>query len=44
MKKNDKDMFVNGMFFEMDVVDVIYIIEVVRKEIRVMEGINKIGI
>jgi hypothetical protein len=31
------------MFFDLDVVDVISLLEVVRQELRVMEGLHKIG-
>lgn len=40
----DTALFVNGMFFDLDVVDVISLLEVVRQELRVMEGLHKIGI
>jgi UDP-glucose:glycoprotein glucosyltransferase len=39
----DTALFVNGMFFDLDVVDVISLLEVVRQELRVMEGLHKIG-
>ncbi len=39
----DTALFVNGIFFDMDVVDIFTILETVRQEMRVMEGLYKIG-
>jgi UDP-glucose:glycoprotein glucosyltransferase len=44
LQPTDTALFVNGMFFDLDVVDVISLLEVVRQELRVMEGLHKIGI
>jgi UDP-glucose:glycoprotein glucosyltransferase len=41
---SDTALFLNGMFFDMDVVDVFTILETVRQEVRVMEGLYKIGL
>lgn len=43
LQPTDTALFVNGMFFDLDVVDVISLLEVVRQELRVMEGLHKIG-
>jgi UDP-glucose:glycoprotein glucosyltransferase len=43
LQSTDTALFVNGMFFDLDVVDVISLLEVVRQELRVMEGLHKIG-
>ena len=39
----DTALFLNGMFFDLDVVDIFSILETVRQEIRIMEGLYKIG-
>lgn len=39
----DTALFLNGIFFDMDVVDIFTIFESVRQEIKVMEGLYKIG-
>lgn len=43
LQPTDTALFVNGMFFDLDVVDIISLLEVVRQELRVMEGLHKIG-
>lgn len=40
---SDTALFLNGIFFDMDVVDIFTIFETVRQEIKVMEGLYKIG-
>lgn len=40
----DTVLFLNGMYFDMDVVDIFSILETVRQEIRIMEGLYRIGI
>ncbi|KAJ9575218.1 hypothetical protein L9F63_025829 [Diploptera punctata] len=44
LQSSDTALFVNGMFFDLDVIDVISLLEVIRQELRVMEGLHKIGI
>ncbi|XP_067014377.2 UDP-glucose:glycoprotein glucosyltransferase isoform X2 [Anabrus simplex] len=44
LQPSDTALFVNGMFFDVDLVDAITLLEVVRQELRVMEGLHKIGI
>ncbi|KAK7864404.1 hypothetical protein R5R35_000446 [Gryllus longicercus] len=44
LQPSDTALFLNGMFFDLDVVDMISLLEVVRQELRVMEGLHKIGI
>lgn len=39
----DTALFLNGMFFDMDVVDIFSVLETVRQEIRIMEGLYRIG-
>ena len=43
LQPTDTALFLNGMFFDLDVVDIISLLEVVRQELRVMEGLHKIG-
>ena len=43
LQPSDTALFVNGMFFDLDVIDVISLLEVIRQELRVMEGLHKIG-
>lgn len=40
----DTALFINGLFFDLDVVDVISLLEVLRQELRAMEGLHNIGI
>lgn len=40
---SDTALFLNGMFFDMDVVDIFTILETIRQESRVMEGLYRIG-
>lgn len=39
----DTAIFLNGMYFDIEIVDMISLMEVVRQELRVMEGLHKIG-
>lgn len=39
----DTALFLNGMFFDMDIVDIFTILETVKQEIRLMEGLYRIG-
>ena len=40
---SDAALFVNGMFFDMDTMDVFTLFEHLREEQRVMEGLAKVG-
>ncbi|XP_071443072.1 UDP-glucose:glycoprotein glucosyltransferase 1 [Hetaerina americana] len=40
----DTALFLNGMFFDMDIADIMTILEALRQELRIMEGLHKIGI
>lgn len=44
LQPQDTAIFVNGMFFDLDVVDVISLLEVIRQEHRLMQGLHSIGI
>lgn len=41
---SDAAIFVNGMYFDMEIMDVISLLEVLRQELRIMEKLHKIGI
>ncbi|XP_046391867.1 UDP-glucose:glycoprotein glucosyltransferase 1 isoform X2 [Ischnura elegans] len=40
----DTALFLNGMFFDVDIADIMTIFEALRQELRTMEGLHKIGI
>lgn len=44
LQPQDTAFFINGMFFDVDIVDVYGILDVVRQELRTMEGLHKIGV
>lgn len=44
IQPSDTALFINGLFFDLDVVDVISLLEVLRQELRSMEGLHNIGI
>lgn len=44
IQPSDTALFINGLFFDLDVVDIISLLEVLRQELRAMEGLHNIGI
>jgi len=44
LQPQDTAIFINGMFFDLDVVDVISLLEVLREEHRTMQGLHTVGI
>ncbi|KAL0281658.1 UNVERIFIED_CONTAM: hypothetical protein PYX00_002578 [Menopon gallinae] len=44
LSPSDAAIFINGMFFDVEIVDVITLLEVLRQELRIMEKLHKIGI
>lgn len=44
LSPQDTAIFVNGMFFDLDVVDVISLLEIIRQEQRLMQGLHTIGV
>lgn len=44
LQPQDTALFINGMFFDVDVIDAYGILDIVRQELRTMQGLNKIGI
>lgn len=43
LQPQDTAIFVNGMFFDLDVVDVISLLEIIRQEQRLMQGLHAVG-
>ncbi|XP_068902537.1 UDP-glucose:glycoprotein glucosyltransferase isoform X2 [Tenebrio molitor] len=43
LQPSDTALFINGMFYDVDLVDVYGILDVLRQELRTMEGLHKIG-
>lgn len=44
LQPSDTALFVNGMFYDIDLIDIYGILEVLRNELRSMEGLHNIGI
>ncbi|XP_014254817.1 UDP-glucose:glycoprotein glucosyltransferase [Cimex lectularius] len=44
LQPSDTALFINGMFFDLETQDIFSILEYIREELRVMEGLNDIGI
>lgn len=44
IQPQDTAIFINGMFFDLDVVDMISLLEIIRQEQRLMQGLHTIGI
>lgn len=44
LQPSDTALFINGMFFDLDIVDIISLFEVIRQEQRVMQGLHNIGV
>ncbi|KAJ3654931.1 hypothetical protein Zmor_014082 [Zophobas morio] len=44
LQPSDTALFINGMFYDVDLVDVYGILDILRQELRTMEGLHKIGI
>lgn len=44
IQPSDTALFINGLFFDLDVIDIISLLEVLRQELRTMEGLHNIGI
>lgn len=40
----DTALFVNGLFYDIDLIDVYGILDILRQELRTMEGLHKFGI
>lgn len=44
LQPSDTALFINGMFFDVDLIDIYGILDVLRQELRTMEGLHKIGV
>ncbi|XP_028131393.1 UDP-glucose:glycoprotein glucosyltransferase [Diabrotica virgifera virgifera] len=44
LQPSDTALFINGMFYDIDLVDVYGILEILRQELKTMEGLHGLGI
>ncbi|KAI4464405.1 udp-glucose glycoprotein:glucosyltransferase [Holotrichia oblita] len=44
LQSSDTALFINGLFYDIDLVDVYGILDILRQELRTMEGLHDIGI
>lgn len=44
LQPSDTALFINGMFFDLDLVDIYTILETLRQEMRTMQGLHTIGV
>lgn len=44
LQPSDTALFINGMFFDLDLVDIYTVLETLRQEMKTMEGLHAIGI
>ncbi|XP_017781204.1 PREDICTED: UDP-glucose:glycoprotein glucosyltransferase [Nicrophorus vespilloides] len=44
LQSSDTALFINGLYYDVDLVDVYGILDVVRQELRTMEGLHSIGV
>ncbi|CAH0557003.1 unnamed protein product [Brassicogethes aeneus] len=44
LQPSDTALFINGMFYDVDLIDVYGIMDVLRQELRTMEGLHQLGI
>lgn len=43
IQPTDTALFINGLFFDLEAIDVLTLLESLRSELRVMESLHKIG-
>lgn len=43
LQPTDTALFVNGLFYDLETIDVLTLLESLRAELRVMESLHKIG-
>ena len=43
IQPSETALFINGLFFDLEAVDVLTLLESLRTELRVMESLHKIG-
>lgn len=44
IQPTDTALFINGLFFDLEAIDVLTLLESLRSELRVMEALHKIGV
>lgn len=44
LQSSDTALFINGMFYDIDLVDIYGILDILRQELRTMEGLFKVGL
>ncbi|CAH1183606.1 unnamed protein product [Phaedon cochleariae] len=44
LQPSDTALFINGMFYDIDLVDIYGLLEILRQELRTMEGLHSIGV
>lgn len=44
LQPSDTGLFINGLFYDIDVVDIFGILDVLRQELRTMEGLYEVGL
>lgn len=43
LQPSDTALFINGMYYDIDLIDIFGILDVLRQELSTMEGLHKIG-
>ncbi|XP_012274348.1 UDP-glucose:glycoprotein glucosyltransferase isoform X2 [Orussus abietinus] len=43
IQPTDTALFINGLFFDLDAIDILTLLEALRSELRIMEALHKIG-
>jgi len=44
LSPGESALFINGIYFDADVMDVFALVETLRAELRVMEGLHSVGV
>ncbi|CAG9768969.1 unnamed protein product [Ceutorhynchus assimilis] len=44
LQSSDTALFINGMFYDLDIVDIYAILDVLRQELKTMEGLHDLGL
>ena len=44
LQPSDTALFINGLFYDVDLVDMFGLLDILRQELRTMEGLHSIGI
>lgn len=43
LQPSDTALFINGMFYDIDLVDIFGVVDILRQELRTMEGLHNMG-